>query len=242
MRFEDFAEQVDFSKKTEFEKVIYTAFYLKKVEKQAAFNIVIAFDLLSSIGHPISNLSRMKTKISQSRKFKQNGSKVEYILAADIIQNLNKECIKFLNDTEIINSNSELLDESLFIGYRDYLDRLIRQINACYKYNLYDGCAVLMRRVFEILLILSFEANGIKNEIKDDNGDYVMLEKIVIKAVGSTTLNISRTKRDYSSVRDLGNFAAHKIHFNTKKKDIDNISQNYRVILEELLYKSKLKN
>lgn len=240
MNFEEFVEQIDFPKKTELDKVIYTAFYLRKVEEQRAFSIVNVLDKLSSIGHPISNVSRIKSKISKSRKFKQNGSKVEYILSADVVQVLNIECTCFLDDKEKIDSNSELLDESLFIGHRGYLDKLIWQINACYKYNLYDGCAVLMRRVFEVLLILSFEANGIQNEIKDDNGDYMMLEKIVAKAIGSTILNISRSKKGYNSVRDLGNFAAHKIHFNTKKKDIDDLTQIYRVILEELLYKSKL--
>lgn len=92
-----------------------------------------------------------------------------------------------------------------------------------------------MRRVFEIVLILAYENKGVENEIKV-NGDYVMLERIVANAVQNATLHISRSRNEYDAIRDLGNFAAHKIHFNTRKSDIDNIKQTYRVCLEELYY------
>ena len=68
------------------------------------------------------------------------------------------------------------------------------------------------------------------------NGDYAMLERIVANAVQNATLHISRSRNEYDAIRDLGNFAAHKIHFNTRKSDIDNIKQTYRVCLEELYY------
>lgn len=240
MNFGKYAERINLYQMTELEKVMYTAFYLNVVDKCTIFSLNTVLDLLSDIGHPVSNVSRLKSNMSKSRKFKQNGSKSEYILSPVVIQKMKIECPFLFDDSEEIDSNSELLDENLFIGHRGYLDKLVWQINACYKNHLYDGCAVLMRRVFEILLILSFEANGLQDEIKDTNGDYVMLERIVAKAIGNTHLQISRSKRDYDDIRDLGNFAAHKIHFNTKKKDIDDLKQTYRVILEELLYKSKL--
>lgn len=75
-----------------------------------------------------------------------------------------------------------------------------------------------------------------QDQIKDSNGDYVMLERIVANAIQNTTLHISRSRKEYDAIRDLGNFAAHKIHFNTRKSDIDDIKQTYRVCLEELYY------
>ncbi len=39
----------------------------------------------------------------------------------------------------------------------------------------------------------------------------------------------------------FGNYAAHRIEYNTTKKDLDEIKVKYRVILEELYYKSGLK-
>jgi hypothetical protein len=41
--------------------------------------------------------------------------------------------------------------------------------------------------------------------------------------------------------RQIGNFAAHKIQFNTKRKDIDNIRLKYRMTIEELLYSAKIR-
>lgn len=97
-----------------------------------------------------------------------------------------------------------------------------------------------MRRFFEIILILTYEHYGIQDEIKQQ-GDYMMLEGIVANAINNKTLNLSRSRNTYDEFRKLGNFAAHKIYYNTRKSDIDKVMQNYRVALEELYYKSGLK-
>ncbi|MBE0334950.1 DUF4145 domain-containing protein [Paenibacillus sp. 23TSA30-6] len=241
MEFLYFTEKVDFINKSEIEKVKYTAYFKNKIDNKNSFLLQEVTSLLSAIGHPISNVSRLKTNLSKSKDFKKVGNNGEYILSPGIKQALKLECEPYIENTEEIFSNSEVLDETLFLGYRTYLDRLITQVNACYRNHLYDGCAVMMRRVFEILLIHSFEHHGIKQEIQDGHGNYVMLERIVSKAIESKTLHISRSKNDYNSIREIGNYAAHKIYYNTKKKDIDDIKQTYRACLEELLYKSGLK-
>ena len=41
--------------------------------------------------------------------------------------------------------------------------------------------------------------------------------------------------------RQIGNFSAHKIQYNSKRKDIDNVKLKYRLTIEELLYTSKIK-
>ncbi len=94
-----------------------------------------------------------------------------------------------------------------------------------------------MRRVFEITLILAYENLGIQDEIKN-NGEYVMLEKIVANAVSNSTLGLSRLKKEYNSIREVGNYAAHRVLYNTRKKDIDDIKNVFRVCLEELYYKA----
>jgi hypothetical protein len=60
-------------------------------------------------------------------------------------------------------------------------------------------------------------------------------------AKNNTTLKLSRSRFDYDDIRDLGNFASHKLEYNTKRKDIDDIRIRYRACIEELLYKSGLK-
>ncbi|OTO65559.1 hypothetical protein A5865_003623 [Enterococcus sp. 12E11_DIV0728] len=157
------------------------------------------------------------------------------------LQVLEKEYSELWNDTEMIESSSELIDESKFCHKRQYLDKLIYQINHSYSYNCYDACAVLMRRLFEVLLVLSYQKLGIDNEIKNrDNSGYVMLDNIVKNAKNNQTLKISRIKNEFDTFRKVGNFSAHSITYTAGKKDIDDIKIEYRVMLEELFTKAGL--
>ena len=98
-----------------------------------------------------------------------------------------------------------------------------------------------MRRLFEVLLILSYQYLGIDNEIKDASGNgYLMLEGIVNNAKSNQTLKLSRIKKEFDAFRTVGNFSAHSITYTAGKKDIDDIKLNYRAMLEELYNKAGL--
>ncbi|MNO80077.1 hypothetical protein D3C76_712690 [compost metagenome] len=241
MDFSQYLIVVKLSEKTELEKVKLVAFYKNMIDGTTSFFIQDILQVLKDAGHPVSNASRMKGYLMKSKDFKKSGKENEYIITPAARQKVQVEFGYMFNNTEEILSSSEILDEKLFLGKRGFLDKLIKQINSSYLNNCYDACAVMMRRVFEIALILAYENKEIQNQIKDGNGDYVMLEKIVANATQNKTLNISRSRKEYDSIRDLGNFAAHKIHFNTRKSDIDDLKQTYRVCLEELYYIAGLK-
>jgi len=232
---------VSLSEKTELEKIRLLAFFQNTTEGTASFSLDTILQILKEIGHPVSNISRIKSYLAKSKDFKKNGRENEYMITPVAKQKLQTEFGHIFDNTEEIISSSEVLDETLFLGKRGFLDILIKQINSSYNNNCYDACAVLMRRVFEISLILAYEKQGVQDQIKDGNSDYVMLERIVANAVQNKTLHISRPRKEYDLIRDLGNFAAHKIHFNTRKSDIDNLKQTYRVCLEELFYIAGLK-
>ena len=68
-----------------------------------------------------------------------------------------------------------------------------------------------------------------------------MLEGIITDAISNTTLNLSRCKNDLRAVKDVGNFAAHRMNYNANINDLNKIKEKYRLIVEELLYKSGLK-
>ena len=62
-----------------------------------------------------------------------------------------------------------------------------------------------------------------------------MLESIVKDAVQNTTLGIpSRISKNFDSFRDVGNYSAHSITYTAGKLDIDKISREYRVMMEDL--------
>jgi hypothetical protein len=240
MNFLHFAELTKLFEKTELEKIKIIALYNNFVYNTNTFSLNLVTTQLKDIGHPISNISRLRVYLAKSKDFKKIGQEDEYLLTPSARKKLLEEYKSILYNEESIESSNEILDEALFLGKRGFLDKLIKQINHCYQSNCYDACAVLMRRVFEIVLILAYEKLGMQNQIKDHNGDYIMLERIVANAIQNQRLNVSRTKKEYDDIRDTGNFAAHKIHYNTRKSDIDAIKQKYRVCLEELYYKAGL--
>ena len=116
---------------------------------------------------------------------------------------------KILDMNDIIESEIELLELKIFSGHATYLNKLVLQSNKCYEQT-----------------------------IKDSNGNYYLLEKICNDAKTNPTLNLSRIKIKLDVMRNIGNYAAHRITYNTTKKDIDDIKVDLRVLLEELLYKA----
>jgi hypothetical protein len=240
LRIEHFIIKSNFSKKTEVEKVKFLAIYFFYHDNLSSFYLNDIFTILKNSGHQISNDSRLKSNIIKSRDFQKRNNNNEFSLTPKAREKLLIETKNIFEDEEKIISSSEVLDEQLFLGKRGYLDKLIKQINNCYINNCFDAASILMRRVFEISLILAYENLGLHDEIKDVHGNYFMLEKIVTNAIKNKQLNISRSRHEYDAIRELGNFAAHKIHFNTRKKDIDDIKLNYRATIEELFYKANL--
>jgi len=238
MNLPQYAVRVELSRQNELTKVKLIAYYDCSVKNKNTFLLSDVITTLQSIGHPISNVSRLKGYLSKSKEFRKI-TDGEYMLTPVAKEKLSADYgDAFFNEDDIL-SDSEILDEALFCGKRGFLDKLIKQVNHCYSDCCYDAAAVCMRRVFEITLILAYENLGIQDEIKKE-GEYIMLEKIVTNAVNNPTLAISRLRKEYDSIREVGNYAAHRVLYNTRKKDIDDIKQTYRVCLEELYYKAGL--
>lgn len=152
--------------------------------------------------------------------------------------------ISHWNDEDDIKIEQEesILPSAIFEGLSPNIQSLCKQINASYEHNLYDCTAVIMRRLLEGLLVLSYQYNKIEANITDKNGYHYMLDKIIKNAEQNSTLSLSaNTKKDMNLFKELGNYSAHKIWFNSTKKDIEPHILKYRAIVEELIYKAGLK-
>lgn len=147
-------------------------------------------------------------------------------------------------DTFTIQQEESILPEALFKDLSPNFQSLCKQINASYENNLFDCTAVMMRRLLEGLLVLSYQNYGIESEITTkDHVHHVTLDKIIKNAEQNTTLGLSgNTKKELSIFKDIGNYSAHKIWYNCTQRDIEPHILKYRVIIEELIYKSGLKN
>jgi hypothetical protein len=246
MKIIDFLDLCNLNNKTETERAKLLCFYYYKETLEQQFTMCTISSLMVQSGFNIPNSSRLKDRLTKGKQkiflsVKGGQGLLEFIPI--ILQEMEKELGKAWNDTENIVSFSEVIDEIKFAGKRNYLDRLIMQINHTYANNCYDACAVLMRRLFEVVLVLSYQRLGIDTEIKDSSGSgYIMLDGIVSNAKNNTKLKLSRIKNEFDTFRKVGNFSAHSMTYTAGKKDIDDIKLNYRVMLEELYDKAGLFN
>jgi len=219
-------------------KAKYLCYYAYKEYEMRVFKISNVQRLFVEAGFNSPNSTRLKDGLT---KGKNKFLKADLTIIPAKIQELEILLSQQWDDYETIESESELLDESKFCNIRDFLTKIIKQINCSYKSNCYDCCAVMLRRLLEICLILAYKNIGIDNEIKNDNGNYFMLEGIIKNAKTNKKLDLSRIKERLDDFREVGNFSAHGITYTASKKDIDDIKINYRAILEELYNKAGLK-
>ena len=242
MKIETFANETELDKKKILNKCIYIAFYLKIFEEQNQFKVDEIADIFEQLHYSRPNSSRLKGSLTKSRSFVKGNSSTSFKLHSKEIKKLGEEHPDLSEKTEEIITGDTILPESLYTGTRGFIEALAKQINSSYENNVFDGCAVLMRRLLEIMLILTYEHLGLGAEIKNSDGSYMLLKGIVSNATSDNKLELSRnSKESLDPLRIVGNFSAHKIYYNAKRKDITNVSIDFRATIEELLYKSGVK-
>lgn len=242
MRILDYKQAVALDDHNQTKQAVLLCYFHNKCTDEQVFDMKGIQELFSDAGYSQINSSRVKKNLLEKKQMRvPKGMKTSLEFVPAVYQELDQKYASLWEDTDIITSDSELIDETKFGGKRQYLTQLIRQINHSYAHNCYDAAAVLMRRLFEVLLVLSYQHIGIDDEIKDSSGKgYVMLESIVGNAKNNQTLKLSRIKNEFDSFRKVGNFSAHNITYTAGKKDIDDIKLSYRVMLEELYNKAGL--
>lgn len=150
----------------------------------------------------------------------------------------------FLPPSEGTRPTSEhLLSFSHVRGTRGYIERVVNQINGCYEKGWFDGCAVMMRRLVETLIIECFEKFGIATKIKDARtGDFLYLRDLVDRLLQETSWNLGRTaKQALPKLKSVGDQSAHSRRYNANREDIDKLANDFRIVCQELLYLAGLK-
>lgn len=138
--------------------------------------------------------------------------------------------------------SEQVLATSVVKGTRGYIEQVVNQINGCYEDAWFDACAVMIRRLIETLIIEAYEANGISEKIKNPNGDFYFLKDLIDCVLAEPTWNLSRnTKSALRNLKNIGDLSAHNRRYIAHRSDIDKVIPDLRVIVQELLYISRLK-
>jgi hypothetical protein len=237
-----FATEAKLATLQEVPKACHLAFYHLTKAGKVEFTAADCAKWLDGLHLPKPNTSRLTDNLKKS-KDTVKGTKAGYFrLHATYIARMEAAWPHLSEKSQEVLDHGTVLPQALYQNTRGFIESIAKQINRSYEENIFDGCAVLMRRLEEMLLILSYEKLGIANSIKDAKNNYVMLEAIVKNAEGNATLNLSRnSKRDIEVFRDLGNFSAHKVFYNAKREYIKEKIDDFRALVEELLHKSGLR-
>ena len=244
MQLLKFMEAVDLAAKPETERATLLCFYHYKEDGETTITMAKIVLWLEECNFSKPNTSRLKEHLTKGKGKSFRPSKTikgAIELVPTVLQSLERDFGDLWTDTVTIESHDELIEEAKFCGKRPFLTRLIQQINFTYGNNCFDACAVLMRRLFEVLLVLSYQNKGIEADITKPDGSHKMLEGIVKDAVQNKALGVpARISKNFDAFREVGNNSAHSITYTAGKLDIDNIARDYRVMMEDLYNRAGL--
>jgi hypothetical protein len=240
MTFDQFAAASGISSLSEVDKVCHLAFFYLKTKGAEEFTAVAAAQWLVDYGGATPNRTRLERNLQSSRNTVrgQRGFK----LKREFLQILEAKFPSLSEKSQEIIDDGTILPPVDYEQSRGYIESLAKQINGSYEHNLFDGCAVLMRRLIEVLLILSYRKLQIESAIKDNADNYMMLERIIADTKSNGTLSLSRnSKASLDLFRELGNFSAHKIEYTCRREYIKPHIQEYRALVVELLHKAGIR-
>lgn len=166
------------------------------------------------------------------------------------ILNLTKK-VKETTDRELLppeeiapSDTYPILPYTLFENTRGYLEKINHQINSCYRNACYDACAVMIRRLIEVLIIEVFNHRGMTQKIQNPDGDFLFLEDLINKILAETSLGLRKnTKKALrkKEFKTIGDQSAHGWNYNAHRTYIDDIKTELREVSENLLYLANLK-
>lgn len=242
MTREQFLKASELLEQSELEKVRLLAYFYLKTDALREFGMEEIRTWFAELNFHAPNFTRLKKRMEESRSFIRVAGSQKWRLHAADLDELQSRLPGVGSKSEDVVASECILPAPLYESTRGFIELLAKQINASFDYNIYDGCAVLMRRLLEVLLILSYEHLQIEKDIQDANGHYLPLERIVANAKANPKLRLSRdTKPMLEEFRSVGNFSAHKIYFNCRRSDLQRLISGYRAVVEELLYKAGIR-
>jgi len=125
---------------------------------------------------------------------------------------------------------------------RGYIEIIADQACGAYDQGWYDACAVMARRLLEILIIESFESHKLAAKIQKPDGTFFYLQDLVTLTLNESSWTIGRNvKKALPNLKDIGNQSAHGRRYIARKSDIDNIKRELRLTIEELVLLSGLR-
>jgi hypothetical protein len=157
----------------------------------------------------------------------------------ELAKDLHESAIKIYRppDEGFRAESEKVIPMSIVRNTRGYIAQVANQINGCYEKGWYDACAVMIRRLIETLIIEAFENKGIASKIMNSQGDFLVLDEMIDKALVDPIWNLTRnTKKALPRLKKIGDLSAHSRRYNAHFKDIESLVDDVRVVVQEFIY------
>lgn len=189
---------------------------------------------LHELGFPKPRIGRLHTALNRSRYVVRGRRANTFQLDLRRLPQLDETYGELLTIKKVDVSDA-IIPAELVAGTRNYLERLVHQINGCYDDGFYDACAVLCRRLMETLIIEIYVSAGRHREIQV-NSVFLPLDRLIAFLRADQAIPLARTTpRTMEDVKQLGDVGAHDRTYITLQQDVDDVKARYRRIITELL-------
>ena len=189
---------------------------------------------LESAGFGQQNPTRLRASLERDKRTAKTRDG-DFYVRSTARPALDNEYLALLSSRPVQRSNS-ILPLEMVVGTRQYIERVVLQLNASYDAALYDCCAVMCRRLLETLIIETYEAHGRADELKGSDGNFLMFSGLLAKVESDRTFNVGRNSlQGLKDFKKLGDLSAHNRRFNARRDDVDRVRDGLRIAVEELL-------
>jgi len=137
--------------------------------------------------------------------------------------------------------DDHILPHMLITNTRPNLEAIALQINGSYQFQFYDSCAVMCRRIAEMLLIEAFDAQGHGAAIKGPDGNYFQFNELIGRAQSGQYFKLARNSpKTLERVKTVGDTGAHHRSYITMKRDVDDLKFDLRHLITDLIQLAKI--
>lgn len=239
---EDFVDKLEsFKTLSAADKIPFFAYYLQEIKGSKPFKAKDIESCFSTLHYkPYSNVG---TYLAQ----KADGKNHIFLKSAKgyTLERTQREIIESkIGKVKVKKPTNNLFPLEIFDNTRGYLQSVSTQAATCYDFGLFDACSVMIRKLLETLIIETFERKTLETKIKNGQGFYFYLSDLITELINEKdTFKISRnTLQSLPKLKKLGDLSAHNRRYVAKQSDIDNIRDELRITLEELVHIIDYKN
>lgn len=143
----------------------------------------------------------------------------------------------FVNINYDINITKDFFDIELLENASApyYIKDIAKEMCLCYDSGCYTACLVMMRKFLEALIIETFINKGIENNIKNEN-TYLPLSSLINTYLSENSIKKSRNiSKKITNVKEHGDIAVHTYRFKANKSFVDNIRNDFNIVVQNIL-------